>query len=237
MNAISTILYRINFQYILDNCLDRNFWKKNWTIFEYDGLKLVLNLRSIDIRRNCVNVGIGPLDEYWRVSSFDLPLESDHFNETVFYNKALTSIWNQIERDEQDLNEQTIAYELAQKLDKQNDVDNERIANDYLDKLGIIDEEIRKPYIENYVNQHTTSHSWHTLNKLMFTRRLPCYLMVLHQFEKLVPDVVERTFQRITNKYADGTVEERMAKIYEDLKKIEMADMDEEPLEFLDDDE
>lgn len=86
MNEISTTLYKVNWEYLINNCLNQNFWKNNWKVFEVDGITLTLTINQIDVAYNRI---IFKLDgKNWDYAHFSIPLNVNHFNTEVF-NKSL----------------------------------------------------------------------------------------------------------------------------------------------------
>lgn len=84
MNEISTTLYKVNWEYLINNCLNQNFWKNNWKIFEVDGITITLTIYKIDIWNNQITFKLDGKD--YDTDYISIPLNANHFNKEVFNN-------------------------------------------------------------------------------------------------------------------------------------------------------
>lgn len=240
MNQISTVLYRINFKYIIDNCLNRELWKKEWTIYDYDNFKVLMRLRSINITDNSLDIKVysPPRMGSWStVSIISIPMHKDHFNETVFYQKLFTSMRDVISGVERDTIRNTSIYDTALEMETAREKANEQRAVEYLDNEGVTDEKIREAYIEKYVSDNRVDLTSDVIIRLKYTIHTSRYLMLGHQFEKLCPDKTSALIDDIQSKFADDTVAEYTEKVTKALSRIdfeEMSDLD-DALESLED--
>lgn len=92
MNEISTTLYKVNWEYLINNCLNQNFWQNNWKIFEVDGITITLTIYKIDIWNNQITFKLDGKD--YDTDYINIPLNANHFNKEVFNN----SLYNACKR-------------------------------------------------------------------------------------------------------------------------------------------
>ena len=196
MSELSTIVYQVNFKYIIDNCLDKKMWHKKWKIFEYDNKSLELYLYSINLSENQLVLVIREVGTLYRSSSFSLPLSEDHFNEQVFYQKLFSAIHSVIVASEVNFIKQTESYLAAVQMDEEFRDSLEQRAKERLDVLDIKDTEIRELYIDDYINSKSSSFASGFVDKMKYHYFTPLYYMLCYQFEKL------------SNKYANNLLDQ-----------------------------
>lgn len=145
----STILYKVNFKYLIEHCLDKELWKQSWPIMEYDGLNINLKLKAINIIQDKIELmvrGHSKIDEI--AFSFEIPMDVAHFNEKVFTLSLNSSVFNVIQDYEWCVICHSKSYEKARNLDfDSKEVFIQQIVRK-LDEMGITDEEVRNAYIE-----------------------------------------------------------------------------------------
>lgn len=241
MNALSTVLYQINFKYIIKNCLNRELWKKEWAIYDYDEFKVMMRLQSIDIADDSLRVKVYVnRHRLWEIAYFaSLPMHKDHFNETVFYQKLFTAIHDVIDRAEHDDIRTTSLYDAAREMENARDEANKQCASDYLDEKGIMDDAIREAYIEKFVADNQIYLTSDVIARLKYTIFTSRYLMLAHQFEKGCPEKASSLIDNIQAKFADETVVEYMEKITKALSMIDFEEMSDltDALKSLEDEE
>ena len=49
---VTTKVYKVDFKKLIDNALNRIYWGKKWVIFNYDKVKIYMELSSINITDN-----------------------------------------------------------------------------------------------------------------------------------------------------------------------------------------
>jgi hypothetical protein len=151
----STILYKVNFKYIIDHCLDKEMWKQSWPLMEYDGLSIDLRLLGINIEDNDIQLSVRTTDNtkehfYWNKMdySFNIPLDISHYNDGIFIQKLNAYVITGINYFERNAISRTKTYEQAKKLDEDAKERFENGVNERLDNLNILDDEIRKAFID-----------------------------------------------------------------------------------------
>lgn len=176
-NNISTNIQKINFKYILDNCTNKELWRQKWNIYEYDGLRLMLTLYSIDIADNKLTLLIESnssecFDEiryYSNMSEiFTIPLSKEHYNKFVFKKQLFKTCLNLIDSieliimSESDKYEEEASKDLAMMLKAKmsikyllntKNINNENIVRAY------VNQNIKRLYFKQYIE------SWKSENK------------------------------------------------------------------------
>ena len=51
-HEISTKVYKLDFQELINNATNKEYWMKKWEIYNYDGMTVEFILNSIDIVNN-----------------------------------------------------------------------------------------------------------------------------------------------------------------------------------------
>jgi len=224
MGQVSTLLYRINFKYIIENCLNKELWKKKWVIYDYDNIKIIMQLSEIDVRYDTINLRVsGPL--LWDAIRVEIPMKEDHFNETVFYQKLLRAIKLVIEYSEDSEIEKSPLYKSARDMEYTRDETNEKVANDYLDGSGITDKKVRESYIDQYVSENSINLRSDVKTRLRYTIHTARYLMLGYQFEKLCEDKAKALIDEVGAKFEDQEVEDYVSQISRALEMIDFQEM------------
>lgn len=118
MSELSTKIYKINWKYVFDHALDRQFWKKSWDIFQVDGVKFTLHLVKIAVSDNTIMFKIKSNTGYWDYGLFELSMDPAHFNEEVFNNKVYGTARRLLEDLEENSIKDLPSYEIAKDRDK-----------------------------------------------------------------------------------------------------------------------
>lgn len=90
MYELSAKVEKFDFEFLLENLLNKKLWSRSWTILEYDEIKIQLNIRTIDVEDNEVRlyVRITHRESLIDYELLWIPLDRAHYNSTVF-EKAL----------------------------------------------------------------------------------------------------------------------------------------------------
>lgn len=115
MNEISTTLYKVNWEYLINNCLNQNFWKNKWKVFEVGHIAFTLTINRIDVEDNKVifKVATG----VWDYEYIYITLSGSHFNTNIFNSSLYGTIKRMLLEHEEDLIKQLDKYEAALELD------------------------------------------------------------------------------------------------------------------------
>lgn len=102
-SKLSTTLVTIDKDYMSQHCLDREAWKKKWSIFNYRGFTASVNLSEIDISYGCYQIkmdvsyvpdkkktsekGFSPTTNY---SWANVPFDREDFTSKMFNDKLIS---------------------------------------------------------------------------------------------------------------------------------------------------
>lgn len=152
-------IYKMNYEFLIKNYLDRKMWEREWTLFEYKQYKVTMNIWSImtrteqislDIRLHYVNDN-GYKDYKERTISFSLKIEDVTFLKRQI-NSVIFDLMVTVERDTKIFETEHCneLYEMKceekQKLTK--------IAEEFLDNANVTNDNLREAYIEAYIEEY-----------------------------------------------------------------------------------
>ena len=146
-NELSTIIYKPNWKYLIENCLKKELWEKTWVVFEYDEVKATMYLDSIDVcsKRAVFYV---TLKGHYAIQT-RIPLSKEHYNEIVFNNSLYNSISSLLVNAEKKVIEGFEVYQEAEHLDLEFEKESICRAEDYIEKLTD-DERFREVFIDSF---------------------------------------------------------------------------------------
>lgn len=153
-------VYEIDYEFIIKNYLDPKLWNKSWTVFIYRDYVFTLRMTKIDVINNTITFEV-KLNKHWSSRCFDYNIENSNIS---FLKMSLKgTIKRLIGNYEENKIRDTEEYnELEQKL-LEAEARLVEIANEFLDDEGVTNKEIRKAYVENYVDNK--SEYWDKLNE------------------------------------------------------------------------
>lgn len=170
MNELSTKIYKLNYQFILDNYLDRRLWKKSWTLFEYDGIKVELHIWYIDVKNDFISLEVyAYYDDHHYSSTSYLYTLSDNFNVNTFKSSINSSILSIFKDIESGIIKESDLMKKAHEATRAQEEILEKIAEKYLDKNKVINKKIRKVYIDSYVYQNRKSFESQLMDEKEYT--------------------------------------------------------------------
>lgn len=141
-------VWRVDYDFLISNYLDKSLWKKSWNLFAYKEHIFTLSLAMIDVCDDSICFHVKYRDRTESVWFYTR-------NETTKFliRKINGAIFRLIENiEEQEIRKSTGYEEILERQASARDKYEEE-ANDYLDELEIEDNEIRHPYIERYVEK------------------------------------------------------------------------------------
>ena len=185
---ISTKLYYIDYEYILQNYKKEEFWTKKWTIYDYGKLKIELGINAINVRDNKIIMGINiyyagdkrhhykqetsnyisgsclDSSEYYG-GTFNIPINNKEYTNELFQNKIYGICKRLIDYIEYQLICSLAIYKNEKtRIDLLKDHLKD-IANDFLDANNVTNEAIREAYVDKYVYDNKDKSS--QLNKIV----------------------------------------------------------------------
>lgn len=158
-NAVSTNLVHVNFDVIRRNYLNRTLWKKSWKIFDYDGYVAKVSLYSINVYDNSVQMVVqviknGDVNN----AVFSIPLEETQCTQEYFERQLNASVRDALlEYSRYNLYRNDPRYKDLRPVCERAQRKARKEAIAYLKAHHITNKEVRKVYIEKYVNEHAKS--------------------------------------------------------------------------------
>ena len=145
-------MYKIDYEFIVKNYLDKRLWKKVWNLFVYKDNVFTLNLYEIDTENNKIRfkIRLNKLEYNTQIITYDV--------DNTPLNVLLQQINGAIFRLIEDYERKEIKN-LPEYIKIRNSIDEERdvlrsIASDFLDENGVTNDDIREVYIESYINRN-----------------------------------------------------------------------------------
>lgn len=159
-------VYKMNYEFLLKNYIDRKLWDMEWTLFEYKQYKVTMSLWTIFTRSEHLSLDIrlhyvcdnGFKDYLERTVTHSLKIPDVSFLKREI-NSAIFDLMSRVEK--LTAIEHTNQYNIL--LDMRRDEKNTltEIAEKFLDNCNVDNENIRDAYISAYVDE------WETVPKMI----------------------------------------------------------------------
>lgn len=160
MTNLPTIkIYKMNYEFLIKNYLDRKMWDKEWTLFEYRQYKVTMNIWSIMTRTEQISLDIrlhyvdekGYTDYKERTVSFSLKIEDVTFLKRQI-NSAIFDLMMTVERET--AIEKTDKYRELKEMQHEEKRTLVRLAEEFLDNARVTNDNLRDAYIEAFVSEY-----------------------------------------------------------------------------------
>lgn len=149
-------VYDVNYQFILDNYLDRSLWNKSWTVFEYKRFKIEMELYSIQTYNRSLYLRFKITDENMNYETTIISVYLDNFNMKVFDKQVKGCIFELVQSMEK--NNYIIKSAEYKKIENTRDEEKDTlttIAEEFLDDNNVSNDDIREVYIDNYISRNS----------------------------------------------------------------------------------
>ena len=191
-------VYKIDYEFIIKNYLDRNLWKKTWNLFIYRDNIFTLNLYEIDTENNKIRFKIkyNKLEYSYESITYDV----DNTSIKILLQQINGAMFRLIERFEESEIKKSEVYKQAENAVYEERERLREIARAFLDSEGVTNDAIRDAYIERYVDKNETMY-WKREKVLDTCKYTVCTDMFL-VFCKITKDLVrlDRVEEQNTNK-------------------------------------
>ena len=155
--AVSTNLVVLDQGYIRKHCLDKEFWKRSWDVFNYKNFKATVRLYSINVKSDTYVLSL-QIGSYTMESDF--PLNRDDFTDKMFNSKLLsmlssvvTSIsWNELYNSHE--------YDGYAEIDEQMETQAREMGKTYCDEHNVEEKQIRETIINGFADRTDTSRAY-----------------------------------------------------------------------------
>lgn len=160
--GISLELVRLDIKEIISNYRNPKFWKKKWVIFKTKDFDVVWRMSSINIEQTNISSIVEIINikrrHFWTWNKpmawcRSIPLDHSEYTQEVFQKNLLGAVVEAINSLEKSIVQTTYEYKEASRLEDEENSRLEDIANDFLDREGVTNKDIREAYIEKYVNE------------------------------------------------------------------------------------
>lgn len=219
---VSTLVYKINFKFIIHNFNNPKVWKSSWTVYDYNGVKVKLSVDSINVRQNnlCLMLTGTTSDGDTEYNFIWLPLSKDHYNETVFNNMTFNALIELIRRLERQSIYKSQAYKSAKRFDADLREAREQIAYDFLDENGVTNDAIRDAYVRDVLHQFDATEQQNmVVQKLQYKLATKNYLMACVLYDK------QDKYEEIASIAGEKDPEELLRELFDVINTLDIEDM------------
>jgi len=230
-NQLAIKVYDIDYTFIIKNYLDRELWKKEWTLFVYKDFVVKLRLANIKTISNTIEFEIKSNKEsvwdsydwttYKNYTSVSHNLENSNIE--ILKKQINTAIRILIDNYEMGLITKEDGYEEIYDFIYNKKQKLREIAEEFLDDNDVSNNDIREAYIDRYVSDNIRNEE----NNLYCSYRNSRQYNVATDLQLIYCEITkneERKREILNN--IDGNIDEIMEKIKEELKLINDNDED-----------
>lgn len=231
---VSTVIFKMNWRYILDNYLKEKLWGKSWIVYEYNSLVVKLQLEYINVKSKTITINCYAEYNGSKVyglysNDIKLPIQEAQFNEKVLDKRVYGLIHACIVAAEAELIRDTEVYNNAVQDDEYAQELWDNKAEEFLDEQEVTNEDIREAYKDVHAgklwdNRDTKAST--VFNTLRYTLLTPCYLMNAHMNGN------EEQFDNFREYVIDWDTS--IKSIEEAFKEYDLVDIEQESSESLD---
>lgn len=157
-NQLTIKVFRMNYEFLLKNYLNPEMWQKKWTLFEFKGYKITMNLYSINTKDEKINLEIDIshtirvgkfICSTAKIVNFSLKIEDINF----LKRKINTAIWEGIQYLEATyFIEAEDEYQELEQMRNKERRELSNIAARFLAKNNILNSNIIEAYTEAYID-------------------------------------------------------------------------------------
>lgn len=145
-------VYKIDYDFIISNYLDKSLWKKKWNLFVYKDHVFTLNLYSIDTRNDKIMFEI--LYNKRTYSSELVSYDIQNTSIKILKQQINGAMFRLMEREDESMARNSDGYQRILNVYRDEDDRLREIAEAFLDENGITLEEVRDAYIDRYVSNN-----------------------------------------------------------------------------------
>lgn len=223
-------VYKVDYEFLIKNYLDPSLWKKTWTIYVYKDNIFTISLNSIYCGSRDINFKISYNKlQPWESELVMYPLDGQ-MSIDILMKKINGTIWNLMCKHERDLIIQSDGYKkiLSQKRDEEDRL--REIAEEFLDNNNVSNDNIRKAYIDRYVDDNSK------IDAMLLNYRDGCQYTFLTEdmlvFTKATDD--KTRFDTVVQANSSNTIDEIMACVTEEMAKWKYENIDNTRREYYD---
>lgn len=142
-------VYKIDYDFIISNYLDKSLWKKRWNLFVYKDHVFTLNLYSINTKNEEIRFEITYNKRQYSSELIDYNIQNTSIK--ILKQQINGAMFRLMEREDESMARSSSGYQAVYNAYRDEDFRLREIAESFLDDQGIEIEEVRDAYIERYV--------------------------------------------------------------------------------------
>ena len=144
-------VYKIDYDFIVKNYLDRSLWKRIWNLFVYRDNVFTLNLYEIDTENNKIRFKVKFNKLQWNYESVTYDVDNTPLQ--VLLQQINGAMFRLIETYERYEIKELPIYEQADRAVREERERLRDIAKTFLDSEGVTNGDIRDAYIDKFVDK------------------------------------------------------------------------------------
>lgn len=222
-NNLALKVWKVDYDFIIKNYLDKSLWGKLWNIFTYKDVNFTLQLRAINMMDEYIQFEI-KCNKYRSTSNVEYYYNHPEYNINVLKKKINGSIFSLITWWEENIIRDTPEYKQIVITSQDEESALTDIANDFLDKNGVHNEDIRDAYVEKFVSDNNTIDT--KLSNYMYYSKYNYLTELMLVFTKATNDG-SRYNMVIDAQHNEDKIKEILEYISEKQKQLEDEDFEE----------
>ena len=215
-------VWKVDFEFIVSNYLDRSLWSKVWNLFTYKEHVFHINLYRIETNDNEIVFEIRK-NGYWDSELIGYNIENTPIK--VLMKQINGAIFRLIASYERNLIKKTDGYKNIESARIVEEDKLRNIASNFLNNNGVTNEDIRDVYIDNYV-KNNAKNDIRLQNYLDYYRYNYCTDMFI-TFCKATKDEDRLQMVKDSFRNTDNLIKIE-AKVDEYMKELESGERDNE---------
>jgi hypothetical protein len=222
-NNLALKVWKVDYDFIIKNYLDKSLWGKIWNIFTYKDVNFTIQLRAINMMDEYIQFEI-KCNKYRSTSNVEYYYNHPEYNINVLKKKINGSIFSLITWWEENIIRDTPEYKQIVITSQDEESALTDIANDFLDKNGVHNEDIRDAYVEKFVSDNNTIDT--KLSNYMYYSKYNYLTELMLVFTKATNDG-SRYNMVIDAQHNEDKIKEILEYISEKQKQLEDEDFEE----------
>lgn len=222
-NNLALKVWKVDYDFIIKNYLDKSLWGKMWNIFTYKDVNFTIQLRAINMMDEYIQFEI-KCNKYRSTSNVEYYYNHPEYNINVLKKKINGSIFSLITWWEENIIRDTPEYKQIVITSQDEESALTDIANDFLDKNGVHNEDIRDAYVEKFVSDNNTIDT--KLSNYMYYSKYNYLTELMLVFTKATNDG-SRYNMVIDAQHNEDKIKEILEYISEKQKQLEEEDFEE----------
>ena len=143
-------VWKIDWEFIISNYLDKSLWNKKWHLFQYKDIIIDIWLYKIDCENDTVWFKINMnKTSYWVYETVEYNIKNTSIK--ILQQQINGAMWRLIKSYEDDLIKDTDGYKQITSYRSEEEDRLREIANKFLDDNGVTNSDIRDVYIDSFV--------------------------------------------------------------------------------------